>query len=163
MISKCSNYLNRFGGHQMAVGFSINHDNLEAFRDSLDRLVAEQLQNLELQQELSLDGRLQLGSLSFQLLEEIARLAPFGFGNPEPVFAAEGLEVKRASIVGRNHLRLEIRDQSASASAIGFNMGEQKISAGDLVSLAFVPQVNIWNGNRSIQLNLKDIRRRQAD
>ncbi len=162
LITECSDYLNRFGGHQMAVGFSIDHDNLEAFRHELDRLVAERLQSQELQQELSLDGRLELGSLSFRLLEEIARLAPFGFGNPEPVFAAERLEVKRATIVGRNHLRLEIRDQSANASAIGFNMGEQKISAGDLVNLAFVPQINIWNGNRSIQLNLKDIRRPHA-
>ncbi len=158
MITRCSEHLNRFGGHQMAVGFSIDHNNLEAFRNSLDSLVAEQLQSHKLQQELTVDGRLNLGDLSFQLLQDLAQLAPFGFGNPEPIFVAEELEVNRASIVGKNHLRLHVRDHSAKSNAIGFNMGDRQISAGDRIDLAFVPQINTWNGNQSIQLNLKDIR-----
>jgi len=71
---------------------------------------------------------------------------------------AEELEVNRASIVGKNHLRLHVRDHSAKSNAIGFNMGDRQISAGDRIDLAFVPQINTWNGNQSIQLNLKDIR-----
>ncbi|NIA19509.1 MAG: single-stranded-DNA-specific exonuclease RecJ [Xanthomonadaceae bacterium] len=159
MITQCSEHLHRFGGHQMAVGFSIDHDKLESFRHQLDSLVGEHLQSNELQQTLEVDGRLNLGDLSFQLLQDLAQLAPFGFGNPEPIFMAEELEVNRASIVGRNHLRLDVRDHSAKSNAIGFNMGDRQISAGDRIALAFVPQINTWNGNQSIQLNLKDIRR----
>ena len=158
MVTRCSEHLNRFGGHQMAVGFSIDHTNLEAFRHALDSLVGEHMQTHELQQTLEVDGRLKLGDLSFQLIQDIAQLAPFGFGNPEPIFAAEKLEVNRVSIVGKNHLRLQVNDQSANVSAIGFNMGDRPISTGDLIDLAFIPQINTWNGNHSIQLNLKDIR-----
>lgn len=92
------------------------------------------------------------------MLREISKLAPFGFGNHEPVFMAERLEVCRSSIVGKNHLRLQVRDQSYYANAIGFNMGDHKISVGNQINLAFVPQINTWNDTQSIQLNLKAIR-----
>jgi len=157
LITRCSKHLNRFGGHQMAVGFSIDHANLEAFRQELDELVGEHMQTHKVQQKLEVDGQLNLSDLSFQLLQDIAQLAPFGFGNPEPIFVAEELEVNRSSIVGRNHLRLDVRDHSSKVNAIGFNMGNRKISVGDRINLAFVPQINTWNGNQSIQLNLKDI------
>lgn len=158
MITRCSEHLHRFGGHQMAVGFSIDYSNLEVFRQALDNLVGEHMQTHKLQQTLEIDGQLKLGDLSFQLIQDIAQLAPFGFGNPEPIFVAENLEVNRAAIVGKNHLRLQVNDRSANVSAIGFNMGNRQVSIGDQINLAFIPQINTWNGNRSIQLNLKDIR-----
>ncbi|MBN2333053.1 MAG: single-stranded-DNA-specific exonuclease RecJ [Deltaproteobacteria bacterium] len=158
LITGSSAYLQQFGGHQMAVGFSIEEHNLADFRDHLDARVGAAMQQRELQPQLEIDGQVRLQDLSFKLLQDLEMLAPFGYGNPVPVFAAQGVTVGRATIVGKNHLRLAVNDRTASVNAIGFSMGDRNVKSDDVVDLAFTPQINVWNGSRSIQLNLKDIR-----
>jgi single-stranded-DNA-specific exonuclease len=150
--------LERHGGHRMAVGFSIREDNIDAFRRRVNHVYRELYGQRSFSPVVRIDGEIRLGHLSFATLEELGHLAPFGYGNPEPVLSAHGLTIRQSAVVGRNHLRLQLADESASLNAIGFNMGDVPVRPGDRIDAAFTPQFNEWNGVRSIQLNLRDIR-----
>ena len=100
---------------------------------------------------------------SLRLLEALERFAPFGQGNPEPRFAARELQVCDLKTVGKDqsHLKLRLRGESPmSIDCIAFGRAERAaaLRAGDRVSVLYTPQVHHYNGQRSLQLNIKDMR-----
>jgi single-stranded-DNA-specific exonuclease len=94
------------------------------------------------------------------LVQQIAQLEPFGFGNEEPVFGARQLEVTQPRIVGNNHLKMYLRQNGKGMDTIGFDLGGMLDNArnGDLVDAAFLPVLNEWDGGKYLQLNLKALR-----
>jgi single-stranded-DNA-specific exonuclease len=107
-----------------------------------------------------------LDELDLGVADILARLGPYGFGNPEPVLAARDLQVMRsARRVGRNHLKMKVRQTPSGrqvVDAIGFNLGSY-VELLDLptpprVDLAFIPERNAWNGREILQLRVKDLR-----
>ncbi|MBN2233220.1 MAG: single-stranded-DNA-specific exonuclease RecJ [Deltaproteobacteria bacterium] len=158
VLRETAELLERHGGHRMAVGFSIREDNIDTFRRTVNQVYRKRYGGQSFSPVVHIDGEVQLAHLSFAALEEIGHLAPFGYGNPEPVLAARDLTIRQSTVVGRNHLRLQLADDSASLNAIGFNMGDAPVRPGDRIDAAFTPQFNDWNGVRSIQLNLRAIR-----
>ncbi len=96
------------------------------------------------------------------MIQEIGTLHPFGAGNPEPTFAVKGLQVMQSRTVGEKHLKMMVRQgQSLPFDSIGFGMKslvERGIPERSPVDLAFIPEINHWNGYDRIQLRIRDLR-----
>jgi single-stranded-DNA-specific exonuclease len=152
----------KYGGHPMACGFSLkNADALADFKQRMRELADAALAGRDLRKSLSVELVLQLPQVDWPLVETLEQFAPFGEGNPEPVFVSRGVRVEDFSCVGRtkSHLRLTISQGGVRRKGIGFHCGEwaEKIARGDEIDLAYTVDVNEWNGNREIQLKIRDI------
>ena len=109
---------------------------------------------------LMLDASLDLRDVNFKLVEELSRLEPFGYGNPEPLFGTRELQVLNSRVVGRNHLKMTLKSQNVTVDSIGYGMGHRLPELQDTyaIDVAFAPTINEWGNKRSIQLNLKSFR-----
>jgi single-stranded-DNA-specific exonuclease len=158
----CQEHLVKFGGHRSAAGMTIAMDNLEQFSASFEQAAREQLGDGEIISELEVDVIASLSELDPVLLNAIARLEPLGHHNPAPVFCTLGVEALGASarILKDQHLKVSFRQGDTVVPAIGFNMAERFYTEDltGLVDIAYTPQFNVWRGETTIQLLLKDIR-----
>jgi single-stranded-DNA-specific exonuclease len=156
-LHACSEHLVKFGGHKYAAGLSIEETTLEAFIEGFDEVAGGLLSPDDLIPELAVDAVLKPEEISCELAEIVNALAPFGMGNPEPVFALEGAMVTEQKVLKKRHLKLRLVVGEQKLEAIGFNMAEGR-EIPEIVSIAFSLQVNEWNGRKSVQLKLKDIK-----
>lgn len=158
----CQEHLVKFGGHRSAAGMTIDMENLERFSASFEQAAREQLGDGEIISELEVDVIASLSELDPVLLNAIARLEPLGHHNPAPVFCTLGVEALGASarILKDQHLKVSFRQGDTVVPAIGFNMAERFYTEDltGLVDIAYTPQFNVWRGETTIQLLLKDIR-----
>ncbi len=162
-FSKCADLLLSFGGHTMAAGMSIDPDNLEAFEKRFQEIAIEQVTEEMMRPRLKIESIIEFSDINSQLMETLRRLAPYGPGNMRPLFATQNLEVigyPRPKIVGKNHLKFKVRQGRTVLDAIGFGMAEylELLYAGKPIELAYVLSENEWQGRKTIQLELKDIR-----
>ena len=158
-LDECRAYFEGFGGHAAAAGLTIRQDRIAEFRERFDAVVASSLSPDDAHPILPLDDEIDLGELTFPLLSEIARLAPFGMGNAEPVLTSRGLAPRQARIVGTNHLKLQVRHAGAvTFDVIGFGLGHLLPADTVPIDLAYSARVDTWQGQDRIQLRLKDLR-----
>ncbi len=157
-IKKCSSLLKAFGGHRDAAGLTVHMDNMYPFMQAFNAIVREQFASGDFQPMLAIDAEIPLGELSPALLEQIESLAPFGPGNAEPVFSTREIQSYSSMVVGNGHLKLKIKEDGQFFDAIGFNMGTRYSLSNAAIRLAFVPQFNSYNGQKLVQLNLRDIK-----
>jgi single-stranded-DNA-specific exonuclease len=157
-IKKCSSVLTGFGGHKMAAGLTVANDCMDSFIEKFNQVVEKELTKEDLMPSIHIDAEIPLGQLSYDILEEIEDLAPFGTSNPEPVFSTGDITSYSSMVVGKGHLKLKIKDEGHFFDAIGFNMASRFCLMDEKIRLAFVPQFNLFNGEKIIQLNLKDIK-----
>lgn len=157
-LGECSDLLMGFGGHRQAAGVAIRPGEIDAFRVRLNEVVGSAIK--EFAPTVEIDAAVTLGEVTTRLIEEIEGMAPFGYGNPQPVLGARGLEVAGVRIVGNNHLKLRLRHKGSMLDAIGFDMGELQAMVEDspTVDAAFCVSINEWEGRRSPQLQLKALR-----
>ena len=162
-IEKCADLLVKFGGHAQAAGMTIKNENLDAFYERFSALVEHDLREVMTEPELWIDMEIRPTDIVPELVTGIARFAPFGEGNAEPIFSLADMLVKQVRFVGsgNKHLKfsLESPDGLKSFDAIGFSLGERfpMISVGDRLDVAFTLEENVWNGRSSIQLKLVDV------
>lgn len=160
-LAECRDLLVAFGGHPGAAGLTIQEAQLPAFQERF-RAVAAGHHTATQDPTLRVDAEVQLTQVDLGLIRELDTLHPFGAGNPEPTLAVRKLKVLDARVVGTNHLKLTVRQgNSFPFSSIGFRMGaltQQGILKDQPVDLAFVPEVNRWNGMEQIQLRIVDVR-----
>ena len=131
---------------------------IEAFQAVADKLLTEEL----LTPKLNIDADLQLEEVTPKFVRVLSQFAPFGPENLRPVFAARNVEIYGTpKIVGKNHLRLKVRNNGHIVDAIGFNMGEhlsQVQGSGTRVNLAFSLDEGDFHGEMTPQLKLRDIK-----
>ena len=162
-IEQCADLLVKFGGHAQAAGMTIKNEHLDAFYERFNTLVEKALQDTVTEPELWIDLSLDPADIVPELVNDIARFAPFGEGNPEPVFHLADMLVKQARFVGAGNKHLKLALASADGSkvfdAIGFSLGERfpDIIPGDRFDAVFNLEENTWNGRTSIQLKLIDL------
>jgi single-stranded-DNA-specific exonuclease len=156
-IRSCGQHLIRYGGHSHAAGLSIAEEELERFTLSFDEAAASLLDADALMPTLLYDAELTPREISEDLPLELERMKPFGMGNPEPVFLLRGVEVRDVRILKGGHLKLKVTGGGRSFDAIGFGLADKGVTGGR-VDLLFSPGINEWNGKRSLQLTLKDVR-----
>lgn len=157
-LNQSKDHLDHFGGHAQAAGLTIYSKEFKKFRKKFED-TCEKLLPADTTRTLTIDALLKPEDLNFQLAKEIELLEPFGPGNPEPTFCLENLAVTERRVVGNKHLKLKLVHQNRSDrfDSIGFGMGDNTVDQGNLISLAFTPQINVWNGLTSLQLVIKDI------
>ena len=150
------------GGHAMAAGFTVARDRLPAFH----AFVAERLQaqlDGELVPLLELDGALDAGAVSVDLVETLAQAGPFGSGNPEPRFAIAAARIVKADVVGSGHVRLVLAGAGGKRlKAIAFRAADSEMghallsSQGAAFHLAGSLRADTWQGTTSVQLVIDD-------
>jgi len=158
-LEQCADLLDHFGGHAAAAGFTVNNDNLEEFVKRLNKISKEQLSGIDLRPVIHADVNAKLSDLTPSLIKELEQLEPTGYGNSEPIFISRRVQVRGKRTVGRdnNHLKLSLSDGKVVFDAIAFNLGDMLDKMETFVNIAYKFELNIFNGRRSLQLNIVDI------
>ena len=158
-LERCSDLLDSFGGHELAAGFTIEQENINAFRAKMEALILEETGGGEMVSTLRIDAEIgDPALLSREGVEALSLLEPFGAGNPKPVLLLSGaVIVSMAPVGGGRHMKLRLRHQGSLFDAIFFSAGELDLSPGDRTDVAFTPQINEFRGVRSVQLQVCDI------
>lgn len=164
-LARCKDVLARFGGHRQAAGLSLKTADIGHFRSLFCRQVREHLSEEDFQPVLFIDSAVRISDISIGLVEELARMEPFGYSNEEPVFGSRGLEVVQPRIVGTRHLKMRLRQSGSKIDSIGFDFAPMMdaVEESGMIDAAFVPTINEWDGARFLQLNLKAIRPSKKD
>ena len=157
-----SGLLTRFGGHPMAAGLSLPEENLEAFRRELNRGCG--LSPEDFLQELWIDMAMPLSYISGRLVEELSLLEPFGTGNEKPVFAAKGVQLTDLRVIGKNRnvLKCRVREETGTCMpAVIFGEAdriEKELKGFSRVNITYYPEINEYNGYKTLQLVIGDYR-----
>src|SRR5258708_3056618 len=163
-IRGASDLLVDAGGHPMAAGFTVETTKLVLLQKKLEEMALKQVTKKMLTRSLRVDCELLPDAITPQLYEAISRLEPFGMGNPIPVFVTRHMVVDELRTVGQDgkHLKMKLKSKNGFFEAIGFGMGEKisEIKIGGLVDVAYTIDQDSWNGNKRLQLKLKDIVKR---
>ncbi|HOD86865.1 MAG TPA: single-stranded-DNA-specific exonuclease RecJ [bacterium] len=167
-IEECSEFLDKYGGHPMACGFSIeNVENLNGFRDKLLVIAKKKLTPEILVPKLSLDAALSAREITLSLADSLTKLAPFGQNNPQPKFTSANLRVDDIVWMGKDRQHIKLRLAAAnsqdifSVGAIAFNAPDtfKDLQIGDIIDLAYYLEINEFNGRRELQLKIIDWRK----
>lgn len=160
-LTECSDVLSKFGGHTMAAGMSMDAGNIESLRNQLNDLGQQWLAERDLIPMTRVDLPLDLAEASLETIEALESLAPFGAGNPSPVFLLNDVAIHQSNAVGRDqsHLKLRFRQGEATVDAIGFGWGHVKdrITPNAKANVVGELAVNEWNGHRKAQIMVKDL------
>ncbi len=163
-LEECRSLFEGFGGHAAAAGLTIRAERIPEFQKRFEAVVAANLAPDAAQPILALDDEIGLAEVTFPLLGELATLAPFGMGNPEPLLTTSGCSPRGARIVGNNHLKLLVSHATPVAfDAIGFGLGHLLPADPSPIDLAYSARVDSWQGQDRIQLRLKDLRPSQSN
>lgn len=160
-LGECSEVLDNFGGHRYAAGVTLQKNNLGDFRKLINQVAHDNLKAEDFIPTLHIDMEIGLESLSSKLFKEMDEMAPFGMGNPRPVFATKNIRVKTTpQIIGKGTIKTWITDGDKVCEAIGFRMADSIPSniMNEDIELAYTCNLNRYKGVESIQLQLKDIR-----
>ncbi|RLD39597.1 MAG: single-stranded-DNA-specific exonuclease RecJ [Bacteroidetes bacterium] len=163
-VDACSHFLEHFGGHKYAAGLSLKEENLENFRNCFKDYVDAHITKELLVPEVEIDSEIILRDINSRFFRILRQFAPFGPGNLSPLFTTNGLvDTGKARVVGKNHLKLEVVHPDISGfpfSAIAFQQGHhyENIREGKQFSACYHIEENEWNGVKSIQLNIKDMK-----
>ena len=165
-LDKCADLLLRYGGHAAAAGFTLKNENVAALQERLLSIAHGELNMADLRPTISLDAEVNLRGVRPSLVQLILDLEPFGIGNPTPRFCSRNLTVKQCRTVGQDqkHLKLTLFDGKQDWDAIGFQLGHWlgQLTPGREVDIAYNLEFNEWQGQKKMQLGLKDIRLSEA-
>ena len=160
-LTTLSPLLESYGGHELAAGFTIHRDNIDAFRQQICQLVATESADDLPRTVLDIDCAVPPELLTLSGIQALEILEPCGNGCPKPVLMMENMTVERLRPVGNGkHLRLRLRRGSYGFNAIFFSATAESasIAQGDTVDVAFLPQINEFRDELSVQMNVQDIR-----
>ncbi|AJH13483.1 single-stranded-DNA-specific exonuclease RecJ [Myroides profundi] len=164
-LEKCSEHLIQFGGHMYAAGLTIKKENLEAFRQKFEEVVASTIEETDLIPEIEIDAKIQFSEITDKFLRILKQFEPFGPGNPSPCFLTkEVFDTGYAKLAGARgeHLKVSFkqrRNPGYKFSAIGFNLGAQYENVKDKqhVDIIYSIEENNWRNKTTIQLQIKDL------
>ncbi|WP_408956488.1 single-stranded-DNA-specific exonuclease RecJ [Natroniella sp. ANB-PHB2] len=162
LLTECQDLLLSFGGHSGAAGLSLKRENLEQFSNEMKRLLQVKLDKLGRKRIIEVDAKLDFSQLNLGLYQKLMKLAPFGAGNPKPIFYTPGVEVVHSRAFGDGkHLRLVLEEQGERRSAVWWRGQQEKL--GDEVDLVYSLQINEWQGKRELQLVVEEVLKSQAE
>ena len=158
-LTKCQKSIDRFGGHAMAVGITVDKEKFEEFRKKFEE-IAKENHIEEIVPILKIDSIISLDEINKDMVESLKELEPFGEENKNPLFLFKNLKIDsiRALTEGK-HLKLTVKENKNIVNAIGFNIGElaNEYKIGDRVDIVGNLEINTFNGVDNIQINIKDI------
>ncbi|MYC76204.1 single-stranded-DNA-specific exonuclease RecJ [Candidatus Poribacteria bacterium] len=158
----CTELLMKHGGHAAAAGLTLKTKNIPKFREAFNAYACEHLTEDALQPKLDLEFETRLPLLTLEALKELEQFEPFGKDNPAPYFGTRRVKVNGVPTqMGKekNHLRMFVSDGTVKRRAIDWGAGDKLITfrrPNMSLNIAFSPQINEWQGTRSVQLILED-------
>ncbi|MBI5844268.1 MAG: single-stranded-DNA-specific exonuclease RecJ [Deltaproteobacteria bacterium] len=159
-LSSCQDHLSSFGGHVMAAGLSLAQERLDGFARDFGRAVAENAAPDAFTETVSIDAALPLADIGPTVADQLASMAPFGSGNPEPLFMAENLAAVTSQTVSEKHVRMTLNENGAaseSRKAIWFNATRTVAQGSTIGRACFRVQWNRFRDFRDIQLVVEDL------
>ncbi len=160
-LSHCSDNLIKFGGHELAAGFSLECDRIDAFSDEINSYSIPFMTEDVLTPKLSIDGRINISDIDINIIEQLERLEPCGIGNPSPVFEIDDLTVKNVRILkNEKHAFLTAEKNCMYIDSPAFNLAEglKKFSYNDKISIAGTMGLNTYKGITNPQFIMKDFK-----
>lgn len=161
-IEACSDLLEQFGGHTFAAGLTLQEENVKAFQQKFEEIVSQRILPEQLSPMIEVDMRIPLKQITERFFSIINQMQPFGPGNMTPVFVSENVRLRGyPRILKEKHLKLDVcQDDSPVFSAIGFGMSEfyEPLMQGEAFHICYNIEINEFQGKRSLQLHLKDIK-----
>ncbi|MCX6797812.1 MAG: single-stranded-DNA-specific exonuclease RecJ [Candidatus Falkowbacteria bacterium] len=162
-IESKAEYLDKYGGHPMACGFSVNNEtDLDKFRQAIVKEATDKLTGQELLPKIKIEAALKLSELNFALIEQLNALAPYGQNNPQPKFVSYNLRLDDIMTMGfdNQHIKLRVASGADNLWAIAFGAAEEykDFKVGDQIDLVYYLDINEFNGRRDIQLKIVDIK-----
>ncbi len=159
-LTKCSTYVEKFGGHSMAIGITIKKENFEKFKEEFEQF-AKDKHISDIIPIISIDEEVSLKDIKIDNVKSLQLLEPYGEANKNPLFLFKNLKINsiRALSDGK-HLKLTLKDDNYIIDAIGFNMGElsNRYLLDDKVDIVGTLDINSFNGNENIQITIKDMK-----
>ena len=161
-LKTCEEYLVRFGGHAAAAGLTVENKDIAAFREAFCEVAAQRISMSERIAELMVDGFFPLAAFTPQSVKQIFQLAPFGSGNPSPIFAAEQITVHNVRTMGRenNHFSAEFYQNGGSLRGVAFHRGdwvEEMKPYSSPMDIVFKVRISDFSGR--VELDVLDWRR----
>lgn len=163
-LEACQDYLEQFGGHKYAAGLTLEERQYEDFKARFEEVVSCSITPEMLSPEIQIDAEIRLGDISPKFMRILKQFEPFGPGNMKPVFLTHQLRdsgYAKGVGEGEKHLKLAVQQgRSNPISAIGFGLGDKLplLKEAARFSAVYCLEENHWNGQVSLQLNIKDIR-----
>jgi len=166
-LNHCRKLLTEYGGHCGAAGFRLQNKDLKEFEELLKKASGKTLSKEELTPCLNIDAEVEASELDWRTFQEINNFAPFGEGNPAPLFLLREVKISEIKSVGANscHLKLSleknIEKNIKRFKAIGFGLADfcDKISIGDKIDIVCELIANEWNGTKELQLKIIDLKK----
>lgn len=160
VLRKCSDLLINYGGHDYAAGLTIKEENIPEFKRRFIEVANEKLSTHDVVTKLKLDSKVQFSDLTFDLMESVKLLEPFGNENPQPILYTKAKQAWPPKVVGKTHLKLYLEQGDRMLEGIAF--GKAHLcpllrKKNIILEVAFTPQVNNFLGP-SIQLLIRDFR-----
>lgn len=161
-LAACQQHLTVFGGHAAAAGLGLSAAQLEAFRASFVAQAQRHFDGRPEDSALEVDAVADLAELDLRQVEELERLAPFGAGNSEPLFALPGVVALSTRVVGTSHLQITLACGAAVSHAIAFGMADRDPGQGAQLDIIGTAEVDSFRGNRRPRVRVKHILRRTS-
>ena len=161
-MSRCSDLFDKFGGHELAAGLTIKEENIDELRCRINEAVRQVMGEEKLLPEITVDYKLSPRDIGIRTVNQLNMLEPFGMGNPNPLFVYRNLTILSMRLVGNDskHLSAVLHDGINEIKCIGFNLGKlyNSLSIGKKIDIICSMEINTWNNNDRVQLNIKDIK-----
>ena len=158
-LTLCGEYLDKFGGHEMAIGLSLKEENFADFKSKIEKVTSERIDK-EALPSIKVDAIVDVRNINMEIFTYMKLLEPYGESNPSPLFVSKNLKVESVRLLSNDkHLKLSLKDGNVILNAIGFNLGDKQVRLGDKVDVVYALEINRYNNMESIQLNVKDIKK----
>ena len=160
-LTNCSENLEKFGGHFMAVGVTLKKENFEKFKEEFEKY-AQNSNICDIIPIIKIDEEITLEDINIKAVEELNMLEPFGEANKMPLFMYKNLKIHSIRTLSEGkHIKLTLKDNNFYIDSIGFNLGHlaEEYQIGDKVDVVGSLEINRFNGRESVQINLKDLRK----
>ena len=163
-LEACKEYIEQFGGHKYAAGLTLLETSYKKFKHKFEQVVKETIPEELLSPEIKIDLEIAFSEITPKFYRIIKLFGPFGPRNMKPVFVSNNLKdtgYSRKVGEDQSHLKLSVvSEEGQRMDGIGFNLGSfyDKINDGNSFSIVFTIEENHWNGNTTLQLNIKDIK-----
>jgi single-stranded-DNA-specific exonuclease len=162
-FTDCGQHLLQFGGHAYAAGLTIKEDHVDEFRNSMNEVGHQYLNQEDLIPEVRLDTLLKLKEINLYLYSRMALLEPFGAENPVPCFLSRSVQLQEVKLIGKDktHIRFRAKQENSQIEGVGFGLAEVLESVDidtERFDIAYELNLNTWNGREKLEIKLLDIR-----
>ncbi|MBU4375392.1 single-stranded-DNA-specific exonuclease RecJ [Patescibacteria group bacterium] len=162
-VKDCEEFLDKYGGHPAACGFSLAEKNMNGFAKKIKQIAAEKLASIDLMPKIKIEMEIDLDEIDEKIIKDVELFAPFGQRNEKPKFMSGGvLIVDIATMgIGGKHIKFKVKNEkSGIISAIGFSQAEQwqDLRIGDKIDIVYYIELNEFNGRVDVQLKIIDIK-----